>query len=78
MRIRGVSKKTKTLRWHAAAVPGTATDVYNKYATPYATIVYEQYSNGKTFVLNFNDFDVKVKIDGAYYTVAAYGYIELK
>ena len=63
---------------NGTTIPDTESNAYNKYATPYATIVYEQYSNGKTFVLNFNDFDVKVKIDGAYYTVAAYGYIELK
>ena len=61
---------------------GVASDVaveeYNKYAAAEATIVYEQFSNGKTFILNFNNFDVKVQIDGVYYTVAAYGYIELK
>ena len=51
---------------------------YDKYAVTDSTIVYEQYSNGKTFVLNFNDFAVKVNIDGVYYTVAAYGYINIK
>ncbi len=55
-----------------------ATVEYNKYAAAYATIVYEQFSNGKTFILNFNNFAVKVEIDGVSYTVAAYGYIELK
>ena len=53
-------------------------DEYNKYVTEDASIVYEQYSNGKTFVLNFNNFAVKVEIGGAYYTIAAYGYIEIK
>ena len=51
---------------------------YDKYAVTDSTIVYEQYSNGKTFVLNFNDFAVKVNINGVYYTVAAYGYINIK
>ena len=56
----------------------TSSTEYDKYAAADATIVYEQYSNGKTFVLNFNNFAVKVKVDGVYYTVAAYGYIEIK
>ena len=51
---------------------------YDKYAVTDSTIVYEQYSNGKTFVLNFNDFAVKVQVNGTFYTVAAYGYIEIK
>jgi hypothetical protein len=55
-----------------------AAEAYDKYAVNDSTIVYEQYSNGKTFVLNFNDFAVKVEIGGVYYTVAAYGYIEIK
>ena len=59
-------------------VPEVSVDSYNKYEAPSATIVYEQYSNGKTFILNFNSFDVKVEVDGAYYTVSAYGYIEMK
>ena len=53
-------------------------DEYNKYAAAETSIVYEQYSNGKTFVLNFNNFAVKVEIGGIYYTIAAYGYIEIK
>ena len=54
------------------------TDDYNKYATTGTSIVYEQYSNGKTFVLNFNNFAVKVTIDGVSYTIDAYDYIEIK
>ena len=50
-------------------------DEYDKYEAAEATIVYEQYSNGKTFVLNFNNFAVKVTINGVSYTVAAYGYV---
>ena len=53
-------------------------EAYDKYAVNDSTIVYEQYSNERTFVLNFNDFAVKVKVDGVYYTVAAYGYIKIK
>ena len=53
---------------------------YNRYLTEESSIVYERYSDGKTdkiFVLNFNNFDVKVKIDGVFYTISAYGYIEI-
>jgi chromosome segregation ATPase len=53
-------------------------DDYNKYVAAETTIVYEQFSNGTAFILNFNNFAVKVEIDGVYYTVAAYGYLELK
>ena len=56
----------------------SSTESYNKYATADATVVYEEYSNGTAFVLNFNNFAVKVCIDGVYYTVAAYGYIIVK
>jgi hypothetical protein len=52
--------------------------VYNKYAAKENSIVYERYSNGKAFVLNFNNFAVKVTLNGVSYTVAAYGYIEVK
>ena len=62
----------------ADKAPVDTADAYNKYAASEATIVYEQYSNGKTFVLNFNNFAVKVQINGVSYTVAAYGYIEIK
>ena len=53
-------------------------DTYNKYAAANATIVYEQYSNGKTFILNFNNFAVKVNVNGVSYTIAAYGYAVIK
>ena len=72
-------KKDDTVTEEAPATPDTtvAEDAYNKYAATGTSIVYEQFSNGKTLVLNFNNFAVKVEIDGAYYTVAAYGYIEI-
>ena len=57
----------------------TVTDSeYNKYATADATIVYEKYSNGTAFILNFNNYAVKVTIAGISYTIAAYGYITLR
>jgi len=50
-------------------------DTYNKYAAATNSIVYERYSNGKEFILNFNNYDVKVEVNGVYYTVEAYGYL---
>lgn len=51
---------------------------YNKYEADETSVVYEEYSNGKAFVLNFNNFTVKVQINGMSYTVAPYGYIVVK
>lgn len=48
---------------------------FNKYAVPANSIVYERYSNGKEFILNFNNYAVKVKLNDVYYTVGAYGYV---
>jgi hypothetical protein len=53
----------------------TETERFNKYAVVENSVVYEEYENGKKLVLNFNNYAIKVKIDGAYYTVDAYGYI---
>ena len=51
---------------------------YNKYDVAANTIVYERFSNGRELVLNFNNFDVKVKVDGKIYFIAAYDYIIIK
>lgn len=48
---------------------------YSKYDVSDTTIVYEKYSNGTEFILNFNNFDVKVTLNGKAYLVAAYGYV---
>jgi hypothetical protein len=61
-----------------SSVPSTSVEEYNKYAATSTSIVYEQYSNGKTFILNFNNFAVKVTVNGVSYTISAYGYIEIK
>lgn len=52
-----------------------ATDEYNKYGASKNSIVYERYSNGKEFILNFNNYAVRVEVNGTYYTVEAYGYL---
>ena len=48
---------------------------FNKYSVSTNSVVYEKYDNGTAFVLNFNNYAIKVLVDGAYYTVDAYGYI---
>ena len=53
----------------------TQNDVFNKYAVAENSVVYEEYDNGTAFVLNFNNYAIKVEVNGAYYTVEAYGYI---
>ncbi len=50
---------------------------FNKYAVPANSIVYERYSNGTAFILNFNNYAVKVSVNDVYYTVGAYGYVIL-
>jgi hypothetical protein len=53
----------------------TKENVFNKYAVSVNSVVYEKFENGTVFVLNFNNYAIKVLLDGAYYTVDAYGYI---
>ena len=38
------------------------------------SIVYMTYSNGVSFILNYNAFDVTVVIDGATYEVGAFSF----
>ena len=51
------------------------TEQFDKYSAATNSIVLETYENGTSFVLNFNNYAVKVKIGEVYYTVDAYGYI---
>ncbi len=65
--------------------PEEETDTTIKYekveVTTYSSddnkIVYEEYENGTSFLLNFNNYKVKVTLDGEIYTLEAYGYIVL-
>ena len=41
-------------------------------------IVYEVYENGTAFILNFNNYAVRVVVDNVVYTLDAYGYIVLE
>ena len=56
---------------------------YNKYDIADNTVVYESFANAKgeivrEVVLNFNNFDVKVTVNGKIYFVGAYDYIIIK
>ena len=47
------------------------------YETDTNKIVYERYSDGTAFVLNFNNYKVIVDVDGHSYAIDAYGYVVL-
>jgi len=47
------------------------------YETDTNKIVYERYSDGTVFVLNFNNYKVIVDVDGHSYAIDAYGYVVL-
>ncbi len=50
-----------------------------EYKSDDSKIVYEVYENGTTFLLNFNNYTVRVALeDGTTYTIEAYGYVVLK
>ena len=53
------------------------TQISSQYRADKNTVVYQQYSNGTEFMLNFNDYDVLVHYQGTTYTINAYGYIVL-
>ncbi len=47
------------------------------YVSDSNKIVYEEYENGIAFILNFNNYQVMVEVNGIMYTIDAYGYIKL-
>ena len=67
--------------WKSESNIEVAAPVFNKHAsryeaTPY-TIVYQEYENGTSFLMNFNDYRVTVEFKDRIYTIEAYGYIVL-
>lgn len=52
--------------------------VFNKYDVSENSVVYEEYENGKKLVLNFNNYAIKVTLNGVSYTVEAYGFIVIE
>lgn len=49
----------------------------SKYVSDDNRIVRVEYENGAAFLLNYNNFDVEVELDGETYTVESYGYVVL-
>ena len=67
---------------HKSALGNVADIVKETYELPvYESdtnkIVYERYTNGTAFVLNFNNYKVLVEVDGSSYSIDAYGYVVL-
>lgn len=54
------------------------TQISSQYRADENTVVYQEYSNGTAFLLNFNDYDVLVHYQGETYTIDGYGYVVLK
>ena len=50
-------------------------DTDDRYAADKNKVVYEEFENGKAFLLNFNNYKVIVTLDGVTYTLDAYGYL---
>ncbi len=70
--------------WSTTIVPETPTvvekPVYNsnKYKSDDNKLVLEKYSNGTELILNFNSYRVETVVNGASYTIDAYGYAVIK
>ena len=47
----------------------------SKYASDDNMIAVVTYENGKTFILNFNNYGVTTEYNGVTYTISAYGYV---
>ncbi len=47
----------------------------DRYEADKNKVVYEEFENGKAFLLNFNNYKVIVTLDGVVYTIDAYGYL---
>ena len=50
---------------------------YTKYTSDDNQIVLVTYSNGTSFILNYNDFEITTVVDGTEYTVAGYGFVRI-
>ena len=79
----GIKATFKMPERPATQAPTTPRPVINnrveeRYHSDDNKIVLLTYENGKTFVLNFNSFDITTKIGDVVYTVSAYGYVVIK
>ena len=58
--------------------PVTEEEEVNKYACDDGRIVRVEYEGGKSFILNYNNFEIKVEYDGVTYTVDALDFAVMK
>ena len=58
--------------------PNVNNGLSQRYHSDDNKIVLLTYENGKTFILNFNSFDITTKIGDVVYTVSAYDYVVIK
>ena len=58
--------------------PKKEEEVVSKYISDENKIVLVTYSNGTSFILNFNDYAITTVINDTVYTVNAYGYVVFK
>ncbi len=57
--------------------PEEEPEVLSKYAVTDGSIVLVSYEGGRSFILNFNRFDITVEIDGETYTVEGFSVVEI-
>jgi len=50
----------------------------SRYISDDNKIILVSYSNGTSFILNFNDYDITTVVNDTVYTVVSYGYVVLK
>ncbi|MBQ8837318.1 MAG: hypothetical protein IJ002_07430 [Clostridia bacterium] len=50
---------------------------YTKYTSDDHQIVLVTYSDGTSFILNYNDFEITTVVDGTTYTVGGYGFVKI-
>lgn len=56
--------------------PREEPEVLSKYAVTDGSIVLVTYEGGRSFILNFNRFDITVEVDGQSYTVEGFSVVE--
>ena len=76
--IEGLAVEPYTVVLNIAAPPvadDKGDDTKSKYASDDNMIAVVTYENGKTFILNFNNYSVTTEYNGVTYTISEYGYV---
>lgn len=76
--VRSIEEKYATELGLVGEKEEESVEKFDQYAAAPNSIVYEVFENGKSFVLNFNNYAVKVKVGNVYYTIDAYSYIIMR